>query len=214
MLGIHRYSYHKRGYRILSESSSLLSENSLAIQNLVSRSRNEISRADLINITPRSIPRRSVDACTHASIAQTGEYRLPRACITRATRATCNRPFRAPSTPRSDTVIDPGIDRSIARPCDKGTERVASVANLDRYPASTNLSFVRVCPLDYYMTALQQYWLALNDSLPLAGILLVCFKAWSSQRVQDGWISKFKLFHNTWSSKFARIIYSVYFSKF
>lgn len=81
MLGIHRYSYHKRGYRILSESSSLLSENSLAIQNLVSRSRNEISRADLINITPRSIPRRSVDACTHASIAQTGEYRLPRACI-------------------------------------------------------------------------------------------------------------------------------------
>ena len=122
VLGIHRYSYHKRGYRILSESSSLLSENSLAIQNLVSRSRNEISRADLINITPRSIPRRSVDACTHASIAQTGEYRLPRACITRATRATCNRPFRAPSTPRSDTVIDPGIDRSIARPCDKGTE--------------------------------------------------------------------------------------------
>ena len=78
--------------------------------------------------------------------------------ITRATRATYNRPFRAPSTPRSDTVIDPGIDRSIARPsCDKGTESVASVANLDRYPASTNLSFVRVCPLDYYMTALQQY---------------------------------------------------------
>lgn len=141
MLGIHHYSYHKRGYRIRSESSSLLSENSVAIQNLVCVHGMKF-RARISLISPRSIPRRSVDAAvhTHRSRKQASIGCHAHAYIMRATRATCNRPFRAPSTPRRDIVIDPGIDRSIARPSYRAIkgQRVASVANLDRYSASTN----------------------------------------------------------------------------
>lgn len=125
VLGIHRYSYHKRGYRILSESSSLLSENSVAIQNLVCVHGMKF-RARISLISPRSIPRRSVDACTHASIAQTGEYRLPRACIhyesdTRDMQQTFPCAIYG-STRHRNRSRNRSVDRSTVLPCDKGTE--------------------------------------------------------------------------------------------
>lgn len=125
VLGIHHYSYHKRGYRILSESSSLLSENSVAIQNLVCVHGMKF-RARISLISPRSIPRRSVDACTHASIAQTG-LRVSVATRMHTLWESDTRDMQQTfpcaiyaSTRHRNRSRNRSVDRSTVLPCDKG----------------------------------------------------------------------------------------------